>query len=148
MESESNEVEIASRLKGLKTARLPLSGDIAERFIARLTQVASHPESVPIRFGESKIEARNGGTVMAAALKNGVRLMHACGAKTICSTCRVKVVEGADNLTPMSAKERLSLRYHLSVSPRVRLACQARVLGPVEVDAVFPLCGPLPAESR
>ena len=148
METEINEVEISSRLKGLMAPRLTLSNDLAERFSVRLRQVASHPESVPIRFGESKLEARNGGTVLAAALKSDIRLMHACGAKTICSTCRVKVVEGADNLTPMSGKERLSLRYHLSVSPRVRLACQARVLGPIEVEPVFPLCGPLPAESR
>jgi hypothetical protein len=39
------------------------------------------------------------------------------------------------------------LRYHLSLSPRVRLACQARVLGPLEADAVFPLCGTLPGEN-
>lgn len=148
MEPEINEIEISSRLKGLMAHMLPPSNDLAARFSQRLREVASHPESVPIRFGDSRIEARNGGTVLAAALKNDIRLMHACGAQTICSTCRVKVVEGADNLTPMSAKERLSLRYHFSVSPRVRLACQARVLGPIEVEAVFPLCGPLPAESR
>ena len=86
-------------------------------------------------------------TTRGTAMKNGVRMMHACGAQTLCATCRVKVTDGADNLTPMSLKEKLSLRYHLSVSPRVRLACQARVLGPVEADTVFPLCGTLPGEN-
>ena len=119
---------------------------LAARFAARLSEVASRPDSVPIRLDGARIEARKDGTLLGAALKNGVRVMHACGANTLCATCRVAVIEGAENLTPMRAKERLSLRYHLSVSPRVRLACQARVLGPIDAVAVFPLCGTLPGE--
>jgi ferredoxin len=77
-------------------------------------------------------------------MKNGVRLMHVCGARTLCATCRVVVESGEDNLTTMSGAEKFSLRWHLSMSPRTRLACQARVNGPVEVESVFPLCGDLP----
>ncbi len=121
--------------------------ELFERFAARLREVATRPDAVPIRFDGDRLEARNGGTVLAAAMKNGVRLMHACGARTLCATCRVKVIEGKENLSPMSAVEKLSLRYHLSFSPRARLACQARVLGPVEVESVFPRCGSLPGES-
>jgi len=117
---------------------------LRERFAARLGQVASRPDVVPIEFDGHKIDARRGGTLLGAALKNRFRLMHVCGARTLCGTCRVKVTAGADNLTPMSTKENLSLRYHLSVSSRARLACQARVEGPVEVESVFPLCGELP----
>jgi adenylate cyclase len=117
---------------------------IRERFAARLREVAAHPDRVPIEFEGRKLEARSGGTILGAVLRGGVRLMHVCGARTLCGTCRVKIVAGAENLTPMTAKERFSLRYHLSVSPRVRLACQARVEGPIEAEAVFPLCGDLP----
>ena len=150
MNIRNDEAEITARLKRLsietvrETARP--SPALAARFAARLTEVASRPDSVPIRLDGAKIEARKDGTLLAAALKNGVRVMHACGANTLCATCRVAVVEGAENLTPMRAKEKLSLRYHLSVSPRVRLACQARVLGPVDAEPVFPLCGTLPGE--
>lgn len=147
MKSQHSEAEVSRRLKGLALAKARPSGDLASRFAARLSEVASRPDAVPIRLCGANLEARAGGTLLAAAVKNGVRMMHACGAQTLCATCRVKVTEGADNLTPMSFKEKLSLRYHLSVSPRVRLACQARVLGPVEADAVFPLCGTLPGES-
>jgi len=117
------------------------NGTLRDRFAARLSDVASTPEVVPIEFDGKKINARRGGTLLGAAIKNGTRLMHLCGARTLCATCRVKVTAGADNLTSMSALERLSLRYHLSFSPRTRLACQARVEGPVEVESIFPLCG-------
>ena len=117
------------------------NGGLRDRFAARLRDVASRPEVVPIEFDGKKIDARRGGTLLGAALKNGTRLMHLCGARTLCATCRVKVTAGADNLTSMSTMERLSLRYHLSFSPRTRLACQARVEGPVEIESVFPLCG-------
>jgi ferredoxin len=147
MKAQNSEAEISRRLKGLAQAKALPQRDLAARFAARLSEVASRPDVVPIRLCGEKLDARAGGTLLAAAVKTGVRVMHACGAQTLCATCRVKVTDGADNLTPMSLKEKLSLRYHLSVSPRVRLACQARVLGPVQADAVFPLCGTLPGES-
>ena len=141
------EQKLASSLKQVSIANVSvLPRNLADRFATRLREVASRPDSVPILLGESKIEARAGGTLLSAAMKNGVRVMHACGARTLCATCRVKVVEGAENLTPMTTKEKLSLRYHLSISPRARLACQARVIGPVEVEPLFPLCGPIPGE--
>jgi ferredoxin len=147
MKTHNSEAEISRRLKGLAHAKARPSGDLASRFAGRLSEVAARPDAVPIELCSSKIEARAQGTLLAAAMKNGIRVMHACGAQTLCGTCRVKVTAGEDNLTPMSLKEKISLCYHLSLSSRVRLACQARVLGPVEADAVFPLCGTLPGEN-
>ena len=147
MKSRNAEAEVARRLQGLASTKARAPRDLASRFAARLSEVAARPDAVPIRLCGEKLEARAGGTLLAAAVKNGIRMMHACGAQTLCATCRVKVTDGEDNLTPMSLKEKISLRYHLSLSPRVRLACQARVVGPVEADAVFPLCGTLPGEN-
>jgi ferredoxin len=147
MKLQNGEAQVARRLRGLASEGTRPPRDLASRFAARLSEVASRPDAVPIRLCGEKVDARAGGTLLAAAVKNGVRMMHACGAQTLCATCRVKVIEGAENLSAMSLKEKLSLRYHLSVSPRVRLACQARVLGPIEADAVFPLCGTLPGEN-
>src|SRR5579872_2511925 len=147
MKSQTNEAELEARLKRMTAPAIRPSRGLASRFAARLGEVAARPDAVPIRLCGAKLEARSGGTLLAAAVKNGIRMMHACGAQTLCATCRVKVTDGADNLSPMSTKEKISLRYHLSISPGVRLACQARVLGPVEADAVFPLCGTLPGEA-
>jgi ferredoxin len=144
MNRPADETAIAVRLRNTAD-EMPQTRDVElrERFAARLRDVASSPDQVPIEFDGKKIGARHGGTLLAAALKSRTRLMHLCGARTLCATCRVKVTAGAENLAPMSTLERLSLRYHLSFSSRTRLACQARVVGPVAVESVFPLCGEL-----
>src|ERR1700722_9877930 len=145
MDTETTEKDFAARMK---TAIEPTRGvddrELRNAFAARLKQVAAQPDVVPIEFNGTRIEVRRGGTLLGAAMKNGVRLMHVCGARTLCATCRVVVESGGDNLTQMSGTEKFSLRWHLSMSPRTRLACQARVNGPVEVESVFPLCGDLP----
>jgi ferredoxin len=144
MNRQEDDTVIAARLRrGAGELPQTLSSGLRERFAARLRDVASRPDLVPIEFDGKKITARRGGTLLGAALKNRTRLMHVCGARTLCATCRVKVIAGAENLAPMSRLERLSLRYHLSFSSRTRLACQARVAGPVAVESVFPLCGEL-----
>jgi ferredoxin len=142
-----DDAQLGVRLKSIAKHGASSSAELKSRFAARLKQVAERPDVVPIELDGRKIEVRRGGTILAAALKNDIRLMHVCGARTLCATCRVKVDRGAEYLTPMKAAERFSLRWHLSLSPRTRLACQARVEGPVEVESVFPLCGDLPNRS-
>ncbi len=145
MSARFDEREIAAMLRGgVEAVRDTGASDLRERFAARLGEVAARPEVVPIEFDGRKVEARRGATILSAAMKNRLRLMHVCGARTLCGTCRVKVEAGRENLTPMSSREKFSLRYHLSFSPRMRLACQARVEGPIEVESFFPLCGDLP----
>jgi ferredoxin len=142
---DTEKTDFAERIRAaLKPARGVDDLDLKNAFSARLKKVAARPEIVPIEFDGQRIEVRRGGTLLGAAMKNGVRLMHVCGARKLCATCRVVVESGEDNLTTMSGAEKFSLRWHLSVSPRTRLACQARVNGPVEVESVFPLCGDLP----
>ncbi len=145
MTTGKNELDFAARINSAvePTSRID-DGELRNAFTARLKEVAAHPDVVPIEFDGQKIDQRLGGTLLGAALKNGIRLMHVCGARTLCGTCRVVVESGEDNLTPMQAAEKFSLRWHLSISPRTRLACQARVNGPVQVESVFPLCGDLP----
>jgi ferredoxin, 2Fe-2S len=145
MNTENNDLDLAAGIKFVvESAGGVEDRALKETFTARLKQVAATPDIVPIEFNGEKVEVRRGGTLLGGALKNGIRLMHVCGARTLCGTCRVVVESGEDNLTPMRGTEKFSLRWHLSVSPRTRLACQARVDGPVEVESVFPMCGDLP----
>jgi ferredoxin len=145
MTADATESEFKAKIKSAAgPARAVDNRALRSAFAARLREVAARPEVVPIMLDGRRVEVRRGGTILAAAMKNGVRLMHVCGARTLCATCRVVVHAGEDNLTPMCGTERFSLRWHLSMSPRTRLACQARVNGPVEVESVFPLCGDLP----
>lgn len=54
---------------------------------------------------------------------------HACGGKAKCSTCRILIVAGAEQLTPINSKE-AALRRKLPFPQDVRLACQTAVTGP------------------
>ncbi len=144
MDTETTEKIVARIKSAVEPAREVDDRELRNTFATHLKQVAARPEVVPIEFDGRRLEVRRGGTLLRAAMKNGVRLMHICGARTLCATCRVVVESGDDNLTQMSGAEKFSLRWHLSISPRTRLACQARVNGPVEVESVFPLCGDLP----
>jgi adenylate cyclase len=51
------------------------------------------------------LEAREGETLLAAALRAGLPLAHICGGRARCSTCRVIILEGLENLLPPNAKE-------------------------------------------
>jgi len=65
-------------------------------------------------------------TLLAALQAAGHDWMHACGAKGRCTTCRVQVLAGLENLSPLTAAE---LRYRAAgrLQPNERLTCQARL---------------------
>ncbi|WP_210520617.1 2Fe-2S iron-sulfur cluster-binding protein [Hymenobacter terricola] len=67
-----------------------------------------------------------GSTLFAALQAAGHDWMHACGAKGRCTTCRLQVQAGAENLSPPSEAE---LRYRAAgrLLATERLACQARL---------------------
>ena len=99
MDTEKTE-KIAARIKSaIEPARAVDDRGLRNTFATRLKQVAARPDVVPIEFDGRRIEVRRGGTLLGAAMKNGVRLMHVCGARTLCATCRVVVESGDDNLT-------------------------------------------------
>jgi 2Fe-2S ferredoxin len=65
-------------------------------------------------------------TLLAALQAAGHDWMHACGAKGRCTTCRLQVRTGLENLSPPTAAE---LRYQAAgrLLPTERLTCQARL---------------------
>jgi 2Fe-2S ferredoxin len=62
----------------------------------------------------------------------GVDLDHYCGGQCACGTCRVEILEGAQNLSAQDGMEQMVLGS-THVAAGNRLACQARLLGPVRV---------------
>jgi 2Fe-2S ferredoxin len=74
-------------------------------------------------------------TVLQAAVSQGVDLSHYCGGTCTCGTCRVRVLRGAANLSSMEGREQMVLGYEAAQAGD-RLACQARVRGPVEIEVL------------
>jgi NADPH-dependent 2,4-dienoyl-CoA reductase/sulfur reductase-like enzyme/ferredoxin len=75
-----------------------------------------------------------GCTLRAAAEAVGLPIGAGCGQADCCGDV-VHVLEGAENLEPPGDEERRTLA-RLGAAPQARLACRARVLGPVAVALV------------
>jgi ferredoxin len=71
-------------------------------------------------------------TVLQAALDLGVKISHVCGGNGTCSTCRIEVVVGGENLSAINPQEKA---YEMGDGKR--LGCQARVRGNCAVRALM-----------
>lgn len=71
-------------------------------------------------------------TILESAEHLGVDLAHECGGFATCSSCRVVVEQGAENLSEIEFDEENMLEV-AELLPPFRLSCQAKVLGDVTV---------------
>jgi ferredoxin len=80
-------------------------------------------------------EIAAGDSVFAAGAQVSAAIETACVGKGTCGLCRVRVIAGADALTPYTDEERKHLGnvYHIT---KVRLSCRCRVSGPVTFEIV------------
>ncbi len=82
-------------------------------------------------------DAAEGETIMDAAKAAGYWWPTSCGGKGECTTCAGLVLRGMKQLSPMGRYEEHNLvrqRGRLTLETPVRLCCQARVYGDVEVQ--------------
>jgi adenylate cyclase len=78
--------------------------------------------------GEKVIPVAEGQTILAASLAAGIPHYHACGGKAQCTTCRVLVLEGQEQLSESNSYEK-AIRKVRRFPENVRLACQTYVTG-------------------
>jgi adenylate cyclase len=88
--------------------------------------------------GGRAVSAPLGFTILDASRAAGVPHASVCGGRGRCSTCRVHVLRGLDDLPPPREAERRVLA-RVRAAPDVRLACQTR---PVRGVEVVPLLAP------
>jgi class 3 adenylate cyclase/hemoglobin-like flavoprotein len=72
-------------------------------------------------------------TLLDASISARIPHWCECGGHGRCTTCRVKVVDGADNLTPQTPVERRMADLY-GWETTTRLACQARLLGDATIE--------------
>jgi 2Fe-2S ferredoxin len=72
-------------------------------------------------------------TLLEASKALGFPLNHDCGGNASCTTCRVEVQMGGENLSEIDFEEQDLLDREALTEPWHRLGCQARVLGDVVV---------------
>lgn len=75
-------------------------------------------------------------TLLDISIENKIPHLHECGGNGICTTCRVRVLEGTQNLSPKTAFEKTS-SHARKWDPSIRLACQARPHGDVTIQRLI-----------
>ncbi len=91
------------------------------------------------------ISYNNGPTVLAPRglslleISKANRIPHAsvCGGRARCSTCRVRVTEGLENL-PSATENELKVLSRVGAPSNVRLACQLRPESDISVSTLLP----------
>jgi 2Fe-2S ferredoxin len=84
-------------------------------------------DRVAIVLAGREVTARIGQTLLEVALENGIQLDHACGGVCACSTCHVKILQGADAFNEASEDEEDQLDSARDIGLDSRLGCQARI---------------------
>ena len=80
--------------------------------------------------------AKENESVLDVARRAGVPLGNSCGGVGVCARCKVRVLAGAENLTPATAIE---TRFGTArgFAQDERMACQAVVNGECEVTTTY-----------
>jgi ferredoxin len=101
--------------------------------------------------GTQEFHAEEGRKLVLVIEDGGVDILHRCGGKAKCTTCRVEVLDGDPG--EMQEAERNRLAAETGLADNVRLSCQVhvqgdlhvRVLGQASVRGLDP--GPRPEEG-
>ncbi|MEK6556581.1 MAG: 2Fe-2S iron-sulfur cluster-binding protein, partial [Bdellovibrionota bacterium] len=72
-------------------------------------------------------------SVMKLAHEKGIYIKSVCGGLPSCSECRVRVIEGEQNVLPPSTKELNLIGTGYFIDQR-RLSCQLKCFGDVVID--------------
>ncbi|QCI25215.1 ISC system 2Fe-2S type ferredoxin [Buchnera aphidicola (Rhopalosiphum padi)] len=83
-------------------------------------------------------KCKEGETILNVALKNNIKLEHACEKSCACSTCHCIIKKGFLSLSGWSEKEEDVLDKAWGLEPTSRLSCQA-VIGNVDIEVQIPL---------
>lgn len=81
-------------------------------------------------------EVPEGATLLDAARAAGLPIARACTGRGLCGRCDLEILEGRGALSPEEPDERETLTRDRLAASR-RLACQARVHGPVLATASY-----------
>jgi ferredoxin len=89
------------------------------------------------------LDVKDGQTIFRVANELGLKWPTRCGGASSCTLCTMIVLDGVDHLSKAAEEERFlcaPLARREGVEPtRLRMACAAKVRGPVVVQPRYPL---------
>ena len=75
----------------------------------------------------AEIESLPEETICEAALRNNIKIEHACEMSCACTTCHIYINAGYDSLEPPTDDEDDYLDKAWGLKPESRLSCQAKI---------------------
>lgn len=118
---------------GRSRAALLMARKLAKRLISLRRSdgsgVARGPHLVSVTGAEG-VEVPHGSPLLASLVASGLQINHFCGGNGSCGTCKFEVIEGLANLQRPTTAEIVG---GAASEPTRRLACQARILGPITI---------------
>lgn len=75
-------------------------------------------------------------SLMDGLRNSGMPVASSCGGEGICGKCRIDIILGHNNLSPINDKEEI-LRARQNFTANQRLSCQCFVLGDVTLDTTY-----------
>lgn len=109
-----------------------LSGRLVRAVVERRKGVVS------IEYpGDKVVRSAKGASILEISKLNDIPHASVCGGRGRCSTCRVRVIDGADGLSTASAEE-IRVLERVGAPPHVRLACQAVPSGDISIVPLLP----------
>lgn len=91
-----------------------------------------HLNFEPIEGENISVKTDSNTTILESSVKAGNEHVHACGGNGKCSTCRVLVTEGLENLNPRNSAEQEMADFK-GFSNNIRLACQTTGTGDIKL---------------
>ena len=90
-----------------------------------MPDISVWPDDVEVHF--------DGGVNLLETLVTAhIPIAHLCGGRARCSTCRIRVLDGADHLSPQTKSEK-KMAQRLDFPEDLRLACQTTTDGSVRI---------------
>lgn len=100
--------------------------------------------NLTIRNSGETVEISPEESILRRLTRMRVPIRHNCRGRARCTTCRCRVIDGAENLTPKNEFEVFVLNLQDVNEPDIRLACQTRLTG----DAAVEYVNEMPEEDR
>ncbi|MDR7076868.1 ferredoxin [Neobacillus niacini] len=85
--------------------------------------------------GYGTFEVEKGRKLVLALEDNGVNILHQCGGKAKCTTCRVEIMSGEFCVETTTEKNAFSKKG--IIDDNLRLSCQVRVDSDVEIIPIM-----------
>ena len=89
--------------------------------------------TLTVRPGNKSYSISPAISILNTLLKEGHPIMHKCGGRAQCGTCRIRILSGGERMSPVREPERLRLGEE-ALAAGFRLACQSYAVADLEVE--------------